>query len=60
MNFYIEFLDTFYEKIQKSKVPKMGIFGRKPKPLAQLRFSTDFKNFNGSETYEPNATSVHN
>ena len=50
MPFYLEFLDTCYEETRKSEVPKMVIFGRKSIPLAHLHFSTDFKNFNGSET----------
>ena len=60
MNFYVEILDTCYEKIRKSQIQKMVIFGRKPKPRAHLLFSTDFKNFNGSETYEAFTTSVYN
>ena len=31
MTFYVELLSTCYEKIQKSEVPKMVIFGRKTK-----------------------------
>ena len=50
MNFYVKLLGTCYEKFRKSKVPKMVIFGRKPKLFSLLHFSTDFKNFNGSET----------
>ena len=60
MNFYVKFLDNCYEKIRKSELPKMVIFGRKPKPLSHLRFSPDLKYFNGSETYESCVTSVHN
>ena len=52
MNLKVEFLDTSYEKIRKSEVPKMVIFGRKPKPLAHLHFTINFKNFNESETYK--------
>ena len=46
-------------KNSKMKSAKNGHFGRKSKPLSHLHFSTDFKNFNGSETYEACATSVH-
>ena len=60
MSFYVEFLDTCYEDIRKSEAPKMVIFGRKPKPIGYLHFSTDFKNFNGTSTYEACATSVKN
>ena len=60
MRFYVEFRDTFDEKIRKSKVPKIVIFDRKSKTFSHFLFSTDFKKFNGSETYETYATSVHN
>ena len=60
MTFYVKFLSTCYEKIRKSKVPKIVIFGRKPKSFSHLHFSTDFKNFNGSDTYETCPTSVYN
>ena len=51
MTTYVKFFDTRHEKIQKSKVQKLVIFGRKPKPLAHLNFSTDFKNYNGYKTF---------
>ena len=56
---FILILDTYHEKIRKSKVPKMVILGRKPKPLAHCHFSTDLKDFYESETYETCATSIH-
>ena len=48
------------KKFENQKYQKMVIFGRKPKPLANLNFSTDFKNFNGSETYEACVASFYN
>ena len=46
MTFYVEFIDTCYEKILKSKVPKMVNLGRKPKFFISrpiLKISTDMR-----------------
>ena len=60
MTFYVKFLDKSNEKIRKLKVQKMVILSRKPKFIAHLHFSTDFKNFNGSEIYEEKTSFIEN
>ena len=42
------------------KMPKNGFFDRIFLTGAQLHFSTDFKNFNGSEIYEEKASIIKN
>ena len=60
INSYVELLDTCYEIIRKSEVLKIVIFGHETKTCLASYFLTDFKNGNGSDTYEACATSVHN
>ena len=46
--------------LRHPELPKNGCFDRIFFASAQLHFSTDFKNFNGSKTYEACATIIHN